>query len=95
MNIKGLIKKELKAYFNSPMAYLVVLFFVLTLNIFFFFFGQFFGKDTASMRSYFSIMPVLFILILPAISMRSWEVYLRLVVKSGSVMEDDDQLIFL
>ena len=37
MNIKGLIKKELKAYFNSPMAYLVVLFFVLTLNIFFFF----------------------------------------------------------
>ncbi len=72
MNIKGLIKKELKAYFNSPMAYLVVLFFVLSLNIFFFFFGQFFGKDTASMRSYFSIIPVLFILILPAISMRSW-----------------------
>ena len=52
MNIKGLIKKELKAYFNSPMAYLVVLFFVLSLNIFFFFFGQFFGKDTASMRSW-------------------------------------------
>ena len=71
MNIKGLIKKELKAYFNSPMAYLVVLFFVLSLNIFFFFFGQFFGRDTASMRSYFSIMPVLFILILPAISMRT------------------------
>ena len=72
MNIKGLVKKELKAYFNSPMAYLVILFFVLSLNIFFFFFEQFFAKDTASMRSYFSIMPVLFILILPAISMRSW-----------------------
>ena len=72
MNVKGLINKELKAYFNSPMAYLVVLFFVLSLNIFFFFFGQFFAHDTASMRSYFSIIPVLFILILPAISMRSW-----------------------
>lgn len=72
MNVKGLIKKELKAYFNSPMAYLVVLFFILSLNIFFFFFGQFFANDNASMRNYFSIMPILFILILPAISMRSW-----------------------
>ncbi|MCQ2604647.1 MAG: ABC transporter permease [Spirochaetia bacterium] len=72
MNVKGLMKKELKAYFNSPMAYLVVLFFVLCLNIFFFFFGQFFAHDNANMRGYFQIVPVLFILILPAISMRSW-----------------------
>lgn len=72
MNIKGLMKKELKAYFNSPMAYIVVLFFVLCMNIILLFFGQFFAMDTADMRSYFSIIPLLFILILPAISMRSW-----------------------
>ncbi len=72
MNVSGLIRKELKSYFNSPIAYIVVLFFIMFSNIYFFFFNQFFAQNIASMRSYFGLMPVLFIILLPSITMRSW-----------------------
>lgn len=72
MNITGLYKKELKSYFNSPIAYLVVLFFVMFSNIYFFFFNQFFAKNVASLRTYFSFMPIIFIILIPSITMRSW-----------------------
>ena len=68
----GLFKKELKSYFNSPIAYLVVLFFVMFSNIYFFFFNQFFAKDVATLRTYFSFMPIIFIILVPSITMRSW-----------------------
>ena len=72
MNISGLIKKELKSYFNSPIAYIVVLFFVMFSNIYYFFFNQFFAQNVASMRTFFALMPVIFIILLPSITMRSW-----------------------
>ncbi len=72
MNISGLIKKELKSYFNSPIAYIVVLFFVMFSNIYYFFFNQFFAQNIASMRSYFALMPVIFVILIPSITMRSW-----------------------
>lgn len=68
----GLFKKELKSYFNSPIAYLVVLFFVVFSNVYFFFFNQFFSKNIATLRGYFSLMPVIFIILIPSITMRSW-----------------------
>ncbi|MCL2705653.1 MAG: ABC transporter permease, partial [Spirochaetaceae bacterium] len=72
MNIVGLYKKEIKSYFNSPIAYLVVLFFILFCNVYFFFFNQFIGKNVASLRGYFSLMPMIFIILIPSITMRSW-----------------------
>jgi len=72
MNIMGLYKKELKSYFNSPIAYLVVLFFVMFSNVYFFFFNQFFAKNVASLKSYFSLIPLVFIILIPSITMRSW-----------------------
>ncbi len=68
----GLYKKELKSYFNSPIAYLVVLFFVVFSNVYFFFFNQFFSKNIATLRGYFALMPVIFIILIPSITMRSW-----------------------
>ena len=72
MNIVGLYKKEIKSYFNSPIAYLVVLFFVLFSNIYFLFFNQFIARNVASLRGYFDLMPLIFIMLLPSITMRSW-----------------------
>lgn len=68
----GLFRKELKSYFNSPIAYLVVLFFVVFSNVYFFFFNQFFSKNIATLRGYFALMPVIFIILIPSITMRSW-----------------------
>ncbi|MCL2792360.1 MAG: ABC transporter permease subunit [Spirochaetaceae bacterium] len=72
MNIIGLYKKEIKSYFNSPIAYLVVLFFVLFSNIYFLFFNQFIARNVADLRGFFALMPLVFIILIPSITMRSW-----------------------
>jgi len=72
VNILGLYKKEIKSYFNSPIAYLVVLFFVLFCNVYFLFFNQFIARNVASLRGFFALIPLVFIILIPSITMRSW-----------------------
>jgi len=67
-----LIKKELRLYFNSPIAVILLIFFLLFTSIWLFFIQRFLTQNVASLRSYFGIMPILFILIIPALTMRSW-----------------------
>jgi ABC-2 type transport system permease protein len=67
-----LIKKELKSYFNSPVAYIIVLAFLLFMSVWFFFIHRFTGQNIASFRGYFGIMPTVFIVLIPALTMRSW-----------------------
>ncbi|RKX79979.1 MAG: ABC transporter permease [Spirochaetes bacterium] len=73
--MKGIIpvvKKELRTYFNSPIAYIVALFFLVFTSVWLYFIQQFLVQNTASLRIYFGIIPTVFIIILPAITMRSW-----------------------
>jgi ABC-2 type transport system permease protein len=71
-SIWPIVKKELRTFFNSPIAYIAVLFFLVATAVWTFFFQQFFAQDTASLRSFFSIMPVAFVVLVPAITMRLW-----------------------
>ncbi len=71
-NIVPLVKKELRSYFNSPIAYIVVLVFLVFTSVWFFYIEQFFARDTASMRAFFGIIPVTLVILLPALTMRSW-----------------------
>lgn len=71
-NILPVIRKELKSYFNSPIAYIVVVTFVLFSSLWLFFLQQFFAANMASLRILFSIFPMIFIIIMPALTMRSW-----------------------
>jgi len=68
--LKTLITKELRVYFNSPIAYIFVV--VLLGFSFWYFFRNFFLVDQADMRSFFSIMPWIFIFLIPAMTMRLW-----------------------
>lgn len=70
--LNPVIKKELRSYFNSPIAYIAVLSFVLFTAVWLFFLQQFLARDMASMRSYFGVMPMVFIILIPALTMRSW-----------------------
>lgn len=63
-----IFKKELRAYFSSPIAYIFITLFLIVTN--YLFFMNYFIIDDASMRNYFSILPWLFLLFVPAISMR-------------------------
>ena len=67
-----LARKEFIQYLNAPAFYGAVLFFLLFCSIFLFYFQQFFTQDQASLRSYFAIFPIVFILVIPVITMKSW-----------------------
>jgi ABC-2 type transport system permease protein len=71
-NILQLIKKELKSYFNSPIAYILVVTFLVFSSIWIFFVQSFFAGNIASLRNFFSVIPIVFIVVMPALTMRSW-----------------------
>ncbi|MFP4431876.1 MAG: ABC transporter permease subunit [Spirochaetaceae bacterium] len=67
-----LLRREVLSYLNSPIAYVVAVFFLAFTSIWFFFIQQFVAQNVASLRAYFTIMPIIFILLIPALTMRSW-----------------------
>ena len=69
-NIKPIFKREFVSYFNSPIAYIFVAVFLIVINALFF--QRFFLNAQANMREWFGLVPWLFLLLAPAISMRSW-----------------------
>jgi ABC-2 type transport system permease protein len=64
----AITKRELRAYFNSPVAYIVITAFMLLAG--YFFFATLFLEGQAEMRGYFERTPLFFSLIIPAITMR-------------------------
>jgi ABC-2 type transport system permease protein len=60
--------KELRDYFVSPIAYIVICIFLLITG--WFFFATFFLLDQANLRSFFSVLPLIFSFVIPAVTMR-------------------------
>ncbi len=88
-----IIKKELNSYFNSPLGYIVISVFLVING--WLFMQTFFLTAQSSMRSFFGILPIIFMFILPAVTMASWseekrsgtvEVLMTLPVSSPSVV---------
>ena len=71
-NVMPVIKKELKSYFNSPIAYVLVVTFLVFSSVWVFYLQSFFASNIASLRSFFSVIPIVFIIVMPALTMRSW-----------------------
>ncbi|OEU68135.1 MAG: ABC transporter [Desulfobacterales bacterium PC51MH44] len=63
-----ILNKELKDYFISPIAYIVISIFLLVTG--WFFFTTFFFYNQADLRNYFSLLPLTFSFVIPAITMR-------------------------
>jgi len=61
-------QKELRAYFNSPVAYIVLTVFLLIVG--YFFTAPLFLNGQATMRPLFSMVPLVFLFFVPAITMR-------------------------
>lgn len=66
----AVFQKELRSYFNSPIAYIVIILFVGFAD--WLFFRSFFMAGSASMRLYFTMLPWLFMVFAPLITMRLW-----------------------
>ncbi len=63
-------KKESAGFFHSPVAYIILGGFALLVS--WLFFDQFWLRNEASVRPLFASMPLLFLLITPLLTMRSW-----------------------
>src|SRR3989338_617176 len=63
-------KKELFVYFNSPIAYVVAAIFLMVTN--WLFFNSFFLLNLVSARTWFDLLPWMFLFITPAVTMRLW-----------------------
>ena len=61
-------KREIKSYFNSPVAYIVVAVFMLIAG--YLYWSQLFLEKQAELRYYFTLTPLIFTFIIPAITMR-------------------------
>jgi ABC-2 type transport system permease protein len=77
MNIKpqkalALARKELYSWCFSPAFYGIGVFFLLFTSIWLFYFQRYFTLDQATLRPYFAAFPLVFILVIPVITMKSW-----------------------
>jgi len=67
----SVFKRELKAYFLTPLAYVFLLAF-LGVSSFWTFRSGFFENREVSMRLFFGVMPVMYVFLVPAMAMRLW-----------------------
>jgi ABC-2 type transport system permease protein len=65
-------KRELYAYFATPMAFVFIAIFVALTGAFTFYIGRFFDRNQASLEAFFSFHPWLYLLLVPAVAMRLW-----------------------
>jgi len=70
--LNAVIKRELTAYFTTPLAYVFLAVFLLGVNAFTFYLGQLYEGGAASLEGFFLWHPWLYLFLLPALSMRLW-----------------------
>lgn len=66
-HVQAVFKREFGGYFVSPVAYIVISIFLILAG--WFFFSTFFLYNQAELRNFFSLLPILFAFIIPAITM--------------------------
>lgn len=71
--ISPVFKREFMGYFRSPVAYVVLIAFLLiSVSLAFSRYGGFFKAGTAGLDSYFMFFPWLYLFLVPAVGMRLW-----------------------
>ncbi|HEC61507.1 MAG TPA: ABC transporter, partial [bacterium] len=66
--LKIIFKRELKSFFTSPIAYIVITLYLVVTG--WFFFSTFFLAGRADMRDFFSLLPFILSFTVPAVTMR-------------------------
>ena len=71
-NILAIFKRELEAYFATPVAYVFIVIFLFLNGTFTFYLGDFYERNQADLEPFFQFHPWLYLFLIPAISMRLW-----------------------
>ncbi|MEE3230965.1 MAG: ABC transporter permease subunit [Planctomycetota bacterium] len=71
-NILTISRREVAAYFNSPIAYIFMILFIFILSFLFFVFFPFFSQTNPDLRNFFFWFPWVLSIFIPAVTMRLW-----------------------
>jgi ABC-2 type transport system permease protein len=71
-SILVIAKRELRGYFATPLAYVFIVIFLALVGWFTFYLGGFYERGQADLTPFFNFHPWLYLLLIPAISMRLW-----------------------
>jgi len=71
-NTLVILKRELGAYFTTPVAYVFIFVFLSLLGFLTFQLGGFYEREQADLQSFFDFHPWVYLFLVPAVSMRLW-----------------------
>ena len=71
-HITAVAKREWRAYFDSPVAYVFIIIFLMLAGFFTFSLSQFFEAGQADLSGFFRWHPWLYMILVPAVAMRLW-----------------------
>lgn len=71
-NVLMVFRREFGAYFSTPLAYVFIVIFLALSGSFTFYMGYFFERGQADLQAFFSFHPWLYLIFVPAVSMRLW-----------------------
>ena len=70
--LSTILKRELGAYFATPVAYVFIVIFLVLAGVATFYMGGFYERGQADLEPFFQFHPWLYMFLIPAISMRLW-----------------------
>lgn len=68
----AILKRELGGYFATPVAYVFIVIFLLLTSYLTFYEADFFARREADLAAFFLLHPILYLFLIPAVSMRLW-----------------------
>jgi ABC-2 type transport system permease protein len=68
----AIFRRELSGYFATPLAYVFIVIFLVLAGVLTFFVGNFFDRGQADLQPFFTFHPWLYLVLIPALSMRLW-----------------------
>ena len=71
-NVLTIFRREFGSYFATPLAYVFIVIFLVMAGVLTFFIGNFFDRGQADLQPFFSFHPWLYLVLIPALSMRMW-----------------------
>ena len=72
LSIRAIVKREWAAYFNSPVAYVFIMIFLILAGFFTFAVSRFYESGQADLSGFFIWHPWLYLVLVPAVAMRLW-----------------------
>lgn len=70
--VNAVMRRELRSYFVTPVAYVFLVIFLVLAGILTFYVGDFYEREQADLQPFFVMHPWLYLILVPAITMRMW-----------------------